>query len=314
MEFLRNNYYGWWIIFVLFPASVTAERENIIPLDVAMAWEYPPDYIRVNYGEDTYQFGDLRVPSGTGPHPVAIMIHGGGWKAAFGISYFGKAAAELTAMGIATWSLEYRRLGNVGGGWPGTFQDIASGSDHVRELAKAFPLDLDRVVVVGHSAGGHLALWAGGRRKISKDPDLMSSDPVPLRGILALAPGTDLADYYRTGKMGKGHLGDTIERLLGGSPEHFPQRYKHTSIVEMLPLGTRQIVVFGELDDWTDARYFQKARAAGDDISMIKAPHAGHFELVDPDSTSTWDLVARAVLELLKTPANKPTSAGTNSN
>ena len=285
--------------FCIFPAKLIAEQENIIPLDVAMAWDYPSDYIRIYYGGDRYQFGDLRIPPGNGPHPVAIMIHGGGWKAAFGISYFGKATSKMTAMGIATWSLEYRRLGNEGGGWPGTFQDIASGADHLRVLAKSFPLDLERVIVVGHSAGGHLALWTGGRHKFSKDPDLMSSDPIPLLGVLALAPATDLADYYRTRKMGIADFGNTIERLLGGSPEQFPERYKRTSIVEMLPLSIRQIVVFGKLDDWTDARYFDKAKAAGDDITMIEAPHAGHFELVDPDSTSTWNLVADAAFELL---------------
>ena len=79
----------------------------------------------------------------------------------------------------------------------------------------------------------------------------------------------------KTLKIGKVDFGNTIERLLGGSPEQFPRRYKHTFIVEMLPLSTRQIVVYGELDDWTDARYFEKAKAAGDDISMINAQYAG---------------------------------------
>ena len=166
-------------------------------------------------------------------------------------------------------------------------------------LAQSHPLDLDRAIVIGHSAGGHLALWTGGRNRISKHPDLMSSDPVSLLGVLALAPATDLAEYYRTQRMGKADFGDTIERLLGGSPEQFPERYKHTSIVEMLPLGIRQIVVFGDLDIWTDARYFDKARTAGDDITMIQAPNAGHFELTDPDSTPTWNLVAGAAFELL---------------
>ena len=283
----------------IFPVKLSADKEGIIPLEVALAWEYPPGYIRIHYGDDEYQFGDLRIPSGSGPHPVAIMIHGGGWKAAYDISYFGKASNELTTMGIATWSLEYRRLGNDGGGWPGTFQDIANGADYLRVLAETYPLDLNRAIVIGHSAGGHLALWAGGRNRIGEHPELMSSDPVSLRGVLALAPATDLAEYYRTQKVGKADFDNTIERLLGGSPEQFPERYKHTSIVEMLPLGIRQIVVFGDLDDWTDDRYFDTAKAAGDDITMIRAPGAGHFELTDPDSTPTWNLVADAAFALL---------------
>ena len=283
----------------IFPVKLSADKEGIIPLEVALAWEYPPGYIRIHYGDDEYQFGDLRIPSGSGPHPVAIMIHGGGWKAAYDISYFGKASNELTTMGIATWSLEYRRLGNDGGGWPGTFQDIANGADYLRVLAETYPLDLNRAIVIGHSAGGHLALWAGGRNRIGEHPELLSSDPVSLRGVLALAPATDLAEYYRTQKVGKADFDNTIERLLGGSPEQFPERYKHTSIVEMLPLGIRQIVVFGDLDDWTDDRYFDTAKAAGDDITMIRAPGAGHFELTDPDSTPTWNLVADAAFALL---------------
>ena len=285
--------------FFIFPAKLSAGEEGILPLEVALAWEYPPGYIRIPYGAGELQFGDLRLPSGAGPHPVAIMIHGGGWKAAFDIGHFGKIATGFTTMGIATWSLEYRRLGNKGGGWPGTFQDIARGADYLRVLAETYPLDLDRAIVIGHSAGGHLALWTGGRNRISKHPDLMSSDPVSLLGVLALAPATDLAEYYRTQKMGKADFGNTIERLLGGSPEQYPERYRHTSIVEMLPLGIRQIVVFGDLDIWTDARYFDTAKAAGDDITMIRAPGAGHFELIDPDSTPTWNLVAGAALELL---------------
>ena len=96
--------------FFTFPVKLSADQEDIIPTEVALAWEYPPGYIRIHYGEDEFQFGDLRLPSGPGPHPVAIMIHGGGWKAAYDISYFGKIAAELTATGVATWSLEYRAL------------------------------------------------------------------------------------------------------------------------------------------------------------------------------------------------------------
>jgi acetyl esterase/lipase len=126
---------------------------------------------RIAYGTGALQFGELRVPAGRGPHPVVIIIHGGCWVAKLGklddravaLDLVRPIAADLTAHGFATWNLEYRRLGNDGGGWPGTFQDIAAGADHLRQIAAKSQLDLSRVVAIGHSAGGHFALWLAAR-------------------------------------------------------------------------------------------------------------------------------------------------------
>ena len=118
---------------------------------------------RISYGSDSLQFGELRRPAGDGPHPVAVVIHGGFWRAAYSLDHIGHLATALTEAGVATWSLEYRRIGDPGGGWPGTFEDIGAGADFVRQLAESASLDLARIVTVGHSAGGHLALWLAGR-------------------------------------------------------------------------------------------------------------------------------------------------------
>ena len=115
---------------------------------------------RLQYGEDPFQFGDLRLPSGPGPHPVVVFIHGGYYRARYDLTHAGFLCVAFALAGFASWSLEYRRLGNPGGGWPGTFQDVLRGLDHVGTIAEQYSLDPDRTVVVGHSAGGHLALWA----------------------------------------------------------------------------------------------------------------------------------------------------------
>ena len=125
--------------------------------------------LRVEYGTERSQYGDLRVSSGPGPHPVAILIHGGCFKAAYAtLRYMAAMADALKGMGIATWDIEYRRLGEPGGGWPGTYGDVGRAVDHLRALATEHSLDLKRVVVVGHSAGGHLAMWAAARGRTGR--------------------------------------------------------------------------------------------------------------------------------------------------
>src|SRR3954453_11313759 len=130
---------------------------------------------RISYGSDPHQFGDLRMPhpdrgwkGGNQKFPVAIVIHGGCWSADYDLIYMGNMSAALAKQGIATWSIEYRRVGDAGGGWPGTFQDVANAAAYVRELAKLYPLDVKRVIAVGHSAGGHLGLWLAARHKLAK--------------------------------------------------------------------------------------------------------------------------------------------------
>jgi len=141
-----------------------------------------PDW-RIAYGTDSNQYGELRVPDGTGPHPLVILIHGGCFKAAYGkAQYFGAMADALKADGIATWNIEYRRLGQPGSGWPGTYLDVGRAVDHVREIAADYHLDLGRVAVVGHSTGGHLAMWAAARHRLTRASDLYVPDPLKLRG------------------------------------------------------------------------------------------------------------------------------------
>lgn len=278
-----------YLLFVALAAQLMT-AEDIVRLTA------PPPDARLAYGDDPLQIGELRLPEGPGPHPVAIVIHGGCWLSQYDMMHIRSLGEALTGEGIAAWIVEYRRVGNPGGGWPGTFEDVANGSDYLRELASKHPLDLDRVLAVGHSAGGHLALWLAARSRLSRDQLLYEEDPIEIRGVLGLAPAPDLAFLHE--QQVCGHV---IEKLMGGSPEEFPERYEAGSSVELVPLDVPQRLVIGRHDsNWAPVgrRYFEAAKFQGADVRVIDAEESGHFEMIDPGST-TWPLVRNAANELL---------------
>src|SRR5437879_6679862 len=135
---------------------------------------------RIVYGTDEFHFGDLRLPQSSPPHPVAMMVHGGFWRSKYGLAYLDLMCEALTVAGIATWNVEYRRLGNEGGGWPGTYLDLSRATDYLRELAPRYHLDLKHAIAVGHSSGGQLALWLAARGKLPKSSMLYTDSPLPL--------------------------------------------------------------------------------------------------------------------------------------
>lgn len=175
------------------PETVPASAADLMTPAQFQALSRKPADSRFSYGTDANQFGELRVPSGIGPHPVAILTHGGCWKAEYGsLRDLAPMADTLKAKGIATWNIEYRRLGQAGSGWPGTYRDIGRGVDYLRSIAVQNHLDLTRVIVVGHSAGGHLAMWVAARSRLPKSSLIYVSDPLPIRGVIDLA---GIVDY-----------------------------------------------------------------------------------------------------------------------
>src|SRR5262245_47737504 len=159
-----------------------------------------PPRLRLTYGDDPAQFGELWLPDGAGPFPVVLLVHGGCWRSALpGLEFVRSFAAALRARGLAVWNVEYRRLGDDGGGYPGTLLAVATAADFLRELARRHPLDLERVVAVGHSAGGHLALWLAGRPRIADSSPLRARDPLRLQHVFSLGGLGDLKamqDYH----------------------------------------------------------------------------------------------------------------------
>jgi acetyl esterase/lipase len=255
-----------------------------------------PDH-RIAYGDGPFQFGNLRLPKGPGPHPVIVYIHGGCWLSQYDIAHAAPLEQALADSGFAVWSLEYRRIGNDGGGWPGTFSDIAKGTDHLRSLAPRYALDLNRVIASGHSAGGTFALWLAARSKIPQSSELFVSDPLRVRGVLGLAPAPDLEGLHSSGVCG-----NVIDKLMGGSPASHPDRYTAASPMQLSPIGVPQQLVIGALDrQWMPIgrSYVARAGVTGDtQVEVVEAPASGHFEMLAPD-TSTWPLVVGALKQLI---------------
>jgi acetyl esterase/lipase len=244
---------------------------------------FPKADHRIAYGSDPAQFGDLRLPKGSGPFPVVIVIHGGCWLSEYDLEHIGRMSEALTSAGAATWTIEYRRVGNPGGGAPGTFDDVAAAAAHLQTLVKQYPLDLKRVAAVGHSAGGQLALWLAATHR-----------PPALRGVVSLAGVVDLR------AAAEQHVcGDAVPRLLGPAADGFP-RY---SPMEMLPIKVPQRLIQGAHDRIVPLemarRYDAAARKAGDDVSLTVLDDAGHFELISPQ-TAAFAVVRKAVMSLVE--------------
>jgi len=278
--------------------TVAAGEATVLTAGDVVALPRPAADLRLAYGSDPLQFGELRLPAGPGPHPVAVVIHGGCWLAEYDLGYMSGLAAALAEAGVATWSIEYRRVGDPGGGWPGTFTDVAAAADHLRELAADHHLDLGRVVAVGHSAGGHLALWLAARHGLAADDPLRGPSPLPLAGVVALAGIPDLAAFAAPEGCGA-----AVAPLLGGEPAGVSERLHRASPIERLPLGLPQVLVVGGLDTIVPAeqaeRYAAAAAAAGESVRVLPITAAGHFELVVPGSVA-WPSVRDAVLELAR--------------
>lgn len=243
-----------------------------------------PDHA-IAYRDGPHRFGHLRVPHGRGPHPVVVVLHGGFWRAAYDLLHIGHLCEALRGAGVATWSLEYRRIGHEGGGFPGTCDDVVAGAEHLRVLAASFPLDLTRVVVLGHSAGGHLALWLGRHR------------PAPLLGVVALAP---VADLRRACELNLSN--GAAVAFVGCLPQACSQRWQQACPLELVPLGLPQRLVHGEEDVDVplelSLRYADAAQRAGDDCTLTVLPRTGHLDLIDPRSAA-WPEVRDAALGLL---------------
>jgi acetyl esterase/lipase len=257
----------------------------------------PPSDERIPYGSLPHQFGDLRRPSGPGPHPVVLVVHGGFWRAKYDLEHVGHLCADLTARGFATWSLEYRRVGHDGGGWPGTLEDVALGADFLRTLERSHALDLSRVVALGHSAGGHLAMWLGARPRLPRGGPLYREDPLRLRGVVSLAGVVDLERGFEA------RLGDGIvETFLGGPPGSVPERYRTASPAALQPLGLPQVLLHGTEDDTVPVSmseaFCARGRELGDPVRCVTLPGAGHFEVIDPRSRE-WPQIWEAIHSLV---------------
>lgn len=254
------------------------------------------------YGTLADQHGELRLPSGSGPFPVAVLLHGGCWLEDYDLAYFRHLAEAVTKLGWASWTVEYRRVGGAGG-WPETFLDVADALDYLTVLGQAQPLDLTNTIVVGHSAGAQLALWAAQRDRIAEGHPLYRPQPLAVWHVLALSPVLDLA-RYRIGPQNSCH--GAVEPLMGGTPDTVPDRYASVSPIELLPVSVPVSLISGRDDPTVSAasvrRYFEHADSSRVSLALIDG--AEHFDPAVPGSMA-WPRVRARLLSLLP-PAKKP--------
>lgn len=262
------------------------------------------DY-RIHYGPGPSQFGDLWIPQASpdrpGPalYPVVVFFHGGWWESGYDLGYAGYLCDALKREGIATWSVEYRRVGSTGGGWPMTFHDAANGTDFIATLAKTYPLDLSRCLTMGHSAGGHLAFWVAGRHHVEPTSEIYLPRPqFGLRGAVALAGAVDLRltlDLALTPLFA--HDRGEIYKLMGGGPESVPTHYRAGNPGDLLPLQGRQVLLQGADDEQIPPElpvlWAKEARKFGVHPSVVIVPRAGHFDVVDPRSPAWHTVLAQ---------------------
>jgi acetyl esterase/lipase len=254
---------------------------------------------KVAYGPAPQQFAELRLPAGKGPFPVVAVFHGGCYGDFAAADYTAPLASALLQEGWATWNLEYRREQEPGGGWPGTFRDAGNGVDALRQAATKYPLNLDRVVVMGHSAGGQMALWVAARKRVPRGSPVYMENPLPVRGAVSLAGIVDMRAFAEYGRQpcGERHI-----RVMGGTPGQQPARYAAVSPAELLPLGIPQVLVWGSDDTVVPESLFKdyerRARAAHDRIEVVVLEGESHHDLCVPNGPG-WTRIVAAIRGLL---------------
>ena len=253
------------------------------------------------YGSHPSQFVRMHLPNGR--HlPVVVIVHGGFWRAKYGVELAEPLAADLAKFGVASAAVEYRRVGD-GGGWPTTMADVARAVDHLATAGQYVAqgrLLLDRVAAVGHSAGGQLVAWLAHRRALRSGTagSITPASPyVPLLGAVSQAGVLDLVGASNE-QLGNG----AVDELMQGAARSVPQRYHHSSPLAHVGDGARVVCVHGDADDVVplsqSERYVDAAVAAGDPVRLVVLPHIGHMEMVDVDSPA-WSVSRDALLQMV---------------
>jgi acetyl esterase/lipase len=259
-------------------------------------------YQPVRYGDDQSQVAELLLPDAFGPYPVVVLIHGGWWQPGWDRRGVRELARDIVREGYATWNLEYRLVGEPGGGWPGTFEDIAAGVDTLAEKAGDFNFDLTRVIFLGHSAGGQLALWAASRSTfeagfVGADPAVSPTTVISLAGVCDLVTGAEE-------NLGNG----AIPQLMGGMPDEVPLSYLSASPIDLDPGPSRHLLVHSVGDEIVPVSqsrsYVEVATSRGADVEYIELPDDDHFSVLDTE-TEAWE----ALLDRLDEFATPPDGA-----
>lgn len=272
-----------WILAVICTGSTSVLAQNMRPHDVDALPASAPSLVEA-YGSDPLQIGELRLPPGKGPFPVVEVIHGGCWTKGFAtLKNTAALASALTAMGYATWNIEYRQVGDHGGGWPGTFKDWGAATDYLRVLAKTQPINLQKLSVVGHSAGAHAALWIASRKQLPATSVIGAKDPLPVNIAIAIDGPGDLTTFVGVDEKVCGK--PVIAPFIGGQPKAEPERYAAASPIENLPTKTHEYLISSAVLKPAAAEHYKfMASEKGQSVKVLNVENGGHFDIIAPGS------------------------------
>ncbi|SFM38882.1 alpha/beta hydrolase [Rugamonas rubra] len=281
-----------------FPAAAQVTAPLSLQDYLALGGRRPDRHIA--YGDAPSQFVELFMPAGAGPFPLVVLIHGGCWTVEFGgIAQMHNMAEALSRQGIAVWNVEYRRVDEAGGGYPGTYRDVAEAIDLLRDVAPQHGLDLGRLVLLGHSAGGHLAQWAAARARLPEASPLYVAEPLPATGLISLG---GLADLRREEALIKSSCARDMVQLTGLPSAARPDVFADTSPGELLPVGLPTALIHGQFDTVSPPRagadFAKRARIAGDKVEFIVLPGASHYDEVAAGSPA-WLIVGARIRAML---------------
>ena len=289
------------LLLGLTAAMTAALPAHVMTWDDLLSRPRPAPDATVSYGADSLQKIDGWLPKGAGPFPTVLMVHGGCWTSAIADRHIMDwAAADLRHRGYAVWNIDYRGVDRAGGGYPGTFLDAAAAADALARHAVQFHLDTGRIVALGHSAGGHLALWLAGRPHIPASSPLHAAHPLRIDHVISLG---GLPDLEATAAAPDNGCGTAVVAQLVGAPASRADIYADTSVPRLLPLGVPQDLVDGREDRIIPYRlatgYVAKAKAAGDAVTLHTVADTGHVELISPGSAA-WAETARLLADAFR--------------
>ena len=296
-----------WLGLALSIAATPALAEYPLTMSKYIAGIRPvKSDVRIPYGPAKSQFGDLFLPKGVkGPAPVVILVHGGCWQADVPAEAISGIAADLATHGVAVWSIEYRRIGEPGGGYPNIYTDVGMAFDALRDVAKTHPLDLANVVVVGHSSGGHLASWGAARGRLPVGHPWRGADPLKVKAIVLVNGVADLEHNAALLPLACG-TDMKLAEVVGEKSAARPDVFADTSPNKWLPLGIRSVAIMGEYDPivppYVGLWWHKLASKAGDSVDLVTIKDAGHFDAVTPTEPE-WAQVRALILDEVKRPA-----------
>lgn len=300
------------MVALLFIFSIFVSNVSYAYLTAADILKLPSSMptAKILYGPAPQEYADLRLPSnGQGPFPLVILIHGGCWVSTFATSAIMAplATAITDQLGVATLNIEYRAIDQEGGGWPGTFNDVSAAINFLTNVNTIYNLDLNNVVVLGHSAGGHLALWAGGSSNVMHNSPIYTPLNIPLKGIVDLSGPGSLESFYPD-QDAICHQ-PVLTEFLGGSPTTQPVKYSQASPIDLLPFKLNQVLIAGADDpDFPlnfGTEYESKGRSLGDNVNFFPVMNASHFEPLSPNS-DVWPVIQNTLNNMLFQSRKKP--------